>query len=470
MIVMVIYLLAIAEGSLRKYAFPQLGQYIFFIRDPFLVVAYVLATRFGLWPRANVYFSISIFMCLFGVLLFAMQYGVGGFSEHRVILGIYGWRSYFLYIPLAFLVGEQFRAADLLLFAKVTLALSLPIAILVALQFSSAPDAPINVGIAGETELQFKGMHLAGSHIRPAGPFTSNAGQQQVVATAWAFALAFLIAPRASRRIGIVLLLIAAASILTCIGLGGSRGTLLQCVLIGLFAVSMGFVGRGAALKAKALAFPAALAGLAAVLYPIVFPEGFTAFSERWTAADAAESQTFEGGVFGRALFGFIDFFRLVTDAPALGYGLGFGGNASITLGATIDGVMPGSLSETDYARHMVDLGPALGICFIAYRVALAIWLTRLVLAATRRVSDPLPMMLLSYAVYVVLLGQITGNGSINVYGWLFTGLCIAAAREALHRSQPVVRASLPAQGARARSRMPRPFTSLRTPRRKQMQ
>jgi len=78
--------------------------------------------------------------------------------------------------------------------------------------------------------------------------------------------------------------------------------------------------------------------------------------------------------------------------------------------------------------------------------------------------------MLLSYAVYVVLLGQVTGNGSINVYGWLFTGLCIAAAREALRRSQPVVRASLPAQGARAASRAPRPFASLRTPRRKQMQ
>lgn len=435
-LVLVIYLLAIFEGALRKYAFPQFGQYIFFIRDPFLVYTYVLATRFGFWPQGNKYFAISVFMCAFGVVLFAVQYAVGGFSEHRVLLGIYGWRSYFLYVPLAFLVGAQFRAADLMRFARITLLLSVPIAVLVSLQFVSLPDAPINVGIAGEAELQFKGMHLSGFHIRPAGPFTSNAGQQQFVTTAWAILLAFLIVPKAQRKLGLVPLLVAAGAILTCVALGGSRGTLLQCMLIGLFAVSIGFVGRGLALKAKAIAFPALLAAAAVALYPIVFPDGFAAFAARWNAAEAAESRDFQGGVLGRGLFGFIDFFRLVEVAPALGYGLGFGGNASITLGAMVDGVLPGKLVETDFARHMVDLGPALGVCFIVYRVALAVWLGRTVLAATRRVADPLPMMLFSYAFYVLLLGQITGNGSINVYGWLFTGLCIAATREALLTSR----------------------------------
>jgi len=47
-----------------------------------------------------------------------------------------------------------------------------------------------------------------------------------------------------------------------------------------------------------------------------------------------------------------------------------------------------------------------------------------------------MPMLLFGYAGYVVLLGQITGNGSINVYAWLFSGLCIAATREALAGAQ----------------------------------
>ena len=170
--------------------------------------------------------------------------------------------------------------------------------------------------------------------------------------------------------------------------------------------------------------------------------------------------------MFGRALFGLIDFIRLLDIVPALGYGLGYGGNASITLGASIDGVKPGQLVETDFARHMVDLGPAFGVCYIAFRTGLVIWLLRLVLMATRRVADPLPMMLFSYVGFVLLQGQITGNGSINIYGWLFAGLCIAATREAFqsHQVRLVVPAAEAARGLRRwmrAGRLPRLQTRL---------
>lgn len=455
-VVLVIYLLAIFEGSIRKYLLPQFGQYVFFIRDPFLIYAYVLATRFAFWPRNNGFFKLSVFMCIFGMLLFGMQSATGGFGETRLLLGVYGWRSYFFYVPLAFLVGAQFKAADIARFAKITLVLSVPIAVLVTLQFFSPMDSVINVGIAAEKEFQFKGIGLNAVHIRPTGPFTSGAGQQQFVATACALVLALLLLPAAQRKVGFLPLMVAAGAILTSVALSGSRGTLLQCILIGLFALAIGFIGRGAALKAKALALPASLGAAAVVLYPIVFPEGFAAFVDRWNGAAAVESR-FAGGVLGRALFGFIDFIRLVEVVPALGYGLGYGGNASITLRATVDGIMPGLLAETDYARHMVDLGPAFGVCYIVFRIALVIWLSRMVLLATRRAADPLPMMLFAYASYVVLLGQLTGHGSINVYGWLFTGLCIAATREALQSHRPLSGAMAAAPHGRRRSmRAPR--------------
>lgn len=442
-VVLVIYLLAIFEGSLRKYLAPQLGQYIFFIRDPFLIYAYVLATRFGLWPRNNGFFKLSVGMCVFGVVLFALQVAVQGYSDTRVILGVNGWRSYFLYVPLAFLIGAQFNKADLTRFAKVTLLLAVPIAVLVALQFFSPMNSPINVGIAEEKELQFKGMGLDAEHIRATGPFTSTAGLQQFVVTACAFALAWVLLPAAQRKIGIVPLLAAVGAILTCVAFSGSRGTLVQCVLMGAVALSIGFIGRGQALKAKALTLPLSLGAVAAVLYPIVFPAGFAAFMGRWENAAMSESHI-EGGVVGRALYGFVDFFRLFDVAPLFGFGLGYGSNASIQLRATVDGVRPGDFVETDFARHMVDLGPLFAVGYIAFRVALAFWLARRVLQATRSVSDPLPMMLLGYAGYTLLLGQISGNGSINVYGWLFTGLCIAATEVALKSGQP--RAAAPAE------------------------
>ena len=48
-----------------------------------------------------------------------------------------------------------------------------------------------------------------------------------------------------------------------------------------------------------------------------------------------------------------------------------------------------------------------------------------------------MPMLLLSYVAYVVVLGQLTAQGAINVYGWLFTGLLIAACQPAGTRPPP---------------------------------
>jgi hypothetical protein len=457
-VVLLIYLLAIFEGSLRKYVAPQLGQYIFFIRDPFLLYAYVLATRFGLWPRNDGFFKLSLFMCVFGVALFGLQVAVQGFSDTRLILGVNGWRSYFLYVPLAFLIGAQFNKADLARFAKVTLLLAVPIALVVSLQFFSPMNAPINVGIAEEKELQFKGMGLDAEHIRATGPFTSTAGLQQFVVTACGFALAWVLLPATQRKLGIVPLLAAVGAILTCVAFSGSRGTLVQCVLMGAVALSIGVVGRGQALKAKALTLPLSLGVAAAVLYPIVFPVGFAAFMNRWDNAAMSEAHI-EGGVLGRALYGFVDFFRLFEVAPMFGFGLGYGSNASIQMRAAVDGVRPGDFVETDFARHMVDLGPLFAVGYIVFRAALAYWLTRRVLRATRSVSDPLPMMLFGYVGYTLLLGQISGNGSINVYGWLFTGLCIAATNVALKTGQTRVTApAAPFSHSRSpsRSRAPR--------------
>ena len=466
-VVLVIYLLAIFEGAIRKYVVPQFGQYVFFIRDPFLIYAYVLATRFGFWPRNIGLFRISLFMCGFGLLLFVAQTAAEGASSTRFLLGFNGWRSYFLYVPLAFLIGEQFKAADLARFAKLTLVLAVPIAVLVTLQFASPPNAPINVGVAAEEELQFKSVGLDLEHIRTTGPFTSSAGLQQFVSTACAIVLALLLLPSSRRGVGLVPLMIAAGAVLTCVALGGSRGTTLQCAMNVVFALAIGFIGRGAALKARALALPLSLSAAAIVLYPIVFPTGFQTFMARWDGAARSET-AFQGGVFGRALYGFVDFVRLIDIVPAMGYGLGYGGNASITLRAQVDGVMPGLLAETDFSRHMVDLGPLFGLCYIAFRVAFVVWLTRRVLTATRRAADPLPMMLLAYVGFVVLLGQITGNGTINVYAWLFAGFCMAATRAALVTASTqavlLVKASTMRQPVPARRLQPHRSSTPRPP------
>ena len=430
-LVLLVYLLVIVEGALRKWVLPQYSQYLFFLRDPVLLLIYAIATRHGLWPRGSLFLRLAWAWAVLGMLLFVVQAAAGGSSEHRLLLGVYGWRAYFLYMPLAFLVGAVFRREDLLRLFRWTLLLAVPIAVLVTLQFFSAPGAPINVGTAAEEEQQFRGLGLNAERTRPMGPFASGAGQQQFVATACAVVLAFFIAPRGVAQPALALLALASGAVLTCIALSGSRGTVLQCALALLFALLVGVFGRGGAVKSRAWIWPMVLGVAAVALYPLLFPEGFSAFSQRWEVADAAESRSFEFGVFGRAMYGLVDFLRLVDQVPFFGYGLGYGGNAAITLGVSVDGINPGKLAETDFSRHMVDLGPLVGLLYIAFRLSLTGWLIALAMRATRRSPDPMPMLLLSYVAYVLVLGQITGQGAINAYGWLFAGLLIAACRAA---------------------------------------
>lgn len=426
--VMLIYLLVIFEGAIRKYIAPQLGQYIFFVRDPFVIYAYLLAFRFALWPRNQAWCSLSFFLCGFGVFLFLLQVGIFGLDNIRLILGVYGWRSYFFYLPLAFLIGAQFRRQDLLRFARVTLMLAVPMGVLVLAQFASPPDAPINVGVAEEQELQFKSVGITVERIRTTGTFTSPGGQGLFIGSSFALLMGLLLLPKP--RPSPLFLGICSAGLLTCIGLSGSRGAILTCGVMLMFAIGLALVGKGGALKLKAVLLPICLVIIAITLYPVVFPDGFETFMTRWNQAASTESAS--GGIGGRAFLGLIHFTRLIGDVPVLGYGLGYGGNASIILGAEVDGVQVGWLGEADFSRHMLDLGPIFGVCYIVLRLMLIVWLAKLVFNSTRRTSDPMPMMTFAFASLSLLSGQITGLGTANAYCWLFVGLCIASAREAL--------------------------------------
>ena len=84
-----------------------------------------------------------------------------------------------------------------------------------------------------------------------------------------------------------------------------------------------------------------------------------------------------------------------------------------------------------------MDLGPIVGVAFILYRVALVAWLAVTCLAGARRNGDPLAILLFSYCGVELLYGELTGHGSVNGYGWLFAGLCLAAAKTPAITGQP---------------------------------
>jgi hypothetical protein len=353
-----------------------------------------------------------------------------GFEATALLLAAYGWRNYFLYLPLTFLIGSTFTRRDIDRVWQITALLAVPIAILVFVQFRSPPDSPINVGNAVNGIAQFQGLGQDETHTRPMGTFTSSTGQTMFLGSAFAMLLALIVTP--GRRKSHHLLIIAGmGGVLSAVAFSGSRYTMLHCALAMAGALVIGLITRVASVRWRAIFLPSILAIAAAVLYPILFPEGFLALVHRWTAASSFESQQ-SGGLLGRALSGLTDFAPLLTNTPALGYGLGFGGNASTTLGATVNGVTALELAESDWSRHIVDLGPIFGMLVILLRIGLFIWLFRMVWRYTRASGDALALLLFSFVGNELLYGQITGHGTVNAYGWIFMGLCLAAMKRPL--------------------------------------
>jgi hypothetical protein len=426
-LIMLIYLMLLFEGALRKWLLTSYGQLLYFIRDPLVLWVYWQAMRRSLFPRnqplliAGVAFG---FVGLFWIVLQAV--GVASGISKWPLLAAYGWRNYFLYIPLAFVVGEVFKPQELQRLIKVTLALAVPVAVLVMLQFRAAPDAPINVGFGG-LDQQFHGLGVDENHTRPMGLFTSDVGQKQFVLSCVAMLLSIWILPASRRFLKSWELIVTTIAVLSCVAVSGSRGTLVGCAIIALAALASAAVLKGAGASTRALLIPTIIALAAAVLYPLVFPEGYSVLTSRWTTAAAVESQSYSFGILGRALYSFVDFFRLLGDTPLAGYGLGLAGNAASQLGVTIPGFT--GWAESDWARHIVDLGPILGVTFMIYRVALVTWLALTCFRGARHAGDPLPLLLFAYIGIELLYGQVTGHGTVNGYAWLFAGLCLAASK-----------------------------------------
>ncbi len=426
-IVTLIYLLLIFEGVLRKWLFPSVSQALFFVRDPFVLMAFWLAFRHGFIPQNNPFLMAGAGIAFAAFLLVAVQVlSAGGSAEGTLLLAAYGWRNYFLYLPLGFVVGAAFQRPDLERIVKLTMIVAVPMALLVFLQFSSPLNSPINVGIADEAAAQFRGLAVDMDHTRPMGTFTSDVGQKQFVVSALAMALALWVMPAARRFVKLWQLLPVTAAILCCLAVSGSRGAMLHSGIVVAGALFCAGVIRRNGVGMRALLWPSLIAVAAVGLYPIVFPEGYSSFMGRWDAAALVESRSFRFGIFGRALYSFVDFFHLLADTPLAGYGLGLAGNARLILGIDIPGFT--GWAETDWARHIVDLGPVIGIVFIVYRIALVSWLAMRCLNGGRRNGDPLPVLLLAFVSVELLYGQISGHGTINGYAWLFMGFCLAAA------------------------------------------
>jgi hypothetical protein len=437
-LVFTVYLLALFEGILRKWIAPQWGRPLFFIRDPFVLAIYVLVFSKGTRLGAGFLEAGSLFGVA-GLILIA-AHRISGTREEELlspVLLAYGWRNYFFYLPLAFIIGRYLDSWDLGRLVRTTALISVGMSALVIVQLNSPAGAPINAGSGDSPDEVYVNLRLPQGYVRACGTFTSNLGLTSFAASAVACTIVLWLAPHRPRSLRFHLLLACGtAGALICLSLSGSRGAFVWSGLILVMAIA-GLSRASTSLGLRTGILISVLTTCGVVVMPVFFPEATQSFKQRWSDAQESETRVYgSAGIFGRAVYEVFSFRVLLEKTPPQGYGLGSAGNGAWRLGTRnqlieFEGGAESGAAETDWGRNILELGPVFGCMFIAYRIAFVIWLAKKTLAATVRSGHPLPWVFFAFVWIIMFNGQITGNGTENAYGWLFTGFALAAANSA---------------------------------------
>lgn len=435
--ILVYFLLLIFEGSLRKWVFPGSANILLLIRDPVVIFCYLLAIRNGKFPTGP-FVMVALFLGIvsFVVSLFTNPSG----SIQRVLLiGGFGFHANFLHVPMIFLIRDAFDRERLRIIGKWTLLLAPLAAVLVFLQYRSAPDAFVNRG-AGKDSGQIWSGVSGSEKIRPAGFFSYNTGNAAYLALVTAFLLnAMVVRKGLSKQMTII----AAASLAIAGSLSISRTCVLSIALVFGGAVISMLVAPKLASRSVLIAF------MVGVLYFVAAQFSVIGEAVGLLQTRVAESGGLREGGLTRFLEGFIEPFRVVERAGFLGSGLGMGTNAA---GGLLTGERAFMLGENEWGRHFLESGVLLGGAYIIWRLVLFMHLLRVSLAALKDLN-PLPMLLFAACFMLVLSGPV---GIPMTLGFVIVGagMTLAAAKEPQSTGLgEALLADLPQQNPMARGR-----------------
>lgn len=406
----------VMEGVLRKWILTPIQGPLVFLREPFLILIYFrYISHFGLrkkwvFPYLLLFFLMSIY-----ALMQAMA------NEYTPIVAAFGIRFYIAYIPLAFMMGDSLNERQLIRIILFLLKISIPISILVMLQFFSPADSTINKDISDEAKNIFT---VTGDIVRPYGPFSFVAGQNNFAGMMTAI---FIIAIDQRKRFKIsnTLLIISGFSVLTQGALSGGRTYFGYLILVFVAYILAGLTSPNSSAGIKRLMIAIAFAISFIFVFVIVFPSSFEAMTTRQNEAAA-----YEGSTLGRVLSSLIEFLEPFSDAPIFGAGLGIGSNmAQAVLPRTFE-YGEFTLYENEWPRMIAELGPPIGLLILIMRFLLTLWIGWIALVANRRNNQPAGMIMFGYAGFLLFSGQVTLQNQLLSFCWLSIGLVIAFSRQ----------------------------------------
>lgn len=410
-IIFTVFLAIIFEGVLRKWIFPGYQQYFFFVRDPFVILAYFYAFHANLVPKQGAIFYLVI---SFTLMITAFSFVQTLYSHLPWWIIAYSWRTHFLMLPLALLIGSFVTQNDLKNLFRFTLRLTPIYAVLVYFQSISVQDHWINAGRMG----LFKPLSATEGLVRTEGFFTSSVGNALFVGLLFAILLVAWLkddwADLVSQKERVIFTILSTVILV----LSGQRTTF---VLVGLIVVAGLFaaLALGRSMLIKFLR-PAIIFLSLALLLLFTFPQHRAAIQNRF-------STTSSSGVAGldlveRTVGDLSSFYKEFAEKiPAMGLGIGYSSNAAYVYNVTVIDI----ISEGEWGRHIIELGPFFGFLVIIFRVFMTIYLLFLSLNVCIKHKDLVPLLFFTVLAPFLLYGQLTGNGIASGFVWFLTGIVL---------------------------------------------
>jgi hypothetical protein len=416
-------LLLVFDGALRKWVLPEAQAALYLAKDVVLLGAYVgFAAR--RMPRVRVPHS-GVILAVIALMAVYGSAEVFNPALPTPALGLVGWRAYFFYVPLIFVVPHLFDSLEELQRAlRIFCYLAIPVAVLGLVQFYSPAESAINMNVqheeGGGAAIGFGSVN----RVRVAGSFSFVSGFAAYLLGIGMLEGALLAASRWRMR-GNAGLYAALALTIAAMFATGSRGPVYSLVAAGLayagLSVATGEVSVSSAVKA---AFAALVVGLAMAY---LMPEPAEAFRSRAAG---------EEDVVGRILSPAIEPFILLEEAPVLGFGIGAAHQSGTFItGSAFRWWTGGLVAESETSRVTLELGLPGLVLVVMLRIGVALLALRGAFALRSRLSRVLALGIALF-LSIQVTGSVIFNPTMNLLYWFAVGLLFA-----LHRLDAPARA-----------------------------
>jgi len=401
--------LIIFEGALRRWFLPGFSDIVLIIRDPVAICIIYLAWRSKLLVLNGYligFLSISIISFFTAVLL----------GHGNIWVALFGLRITLLHLPLVFIIAEVFQWTDVLKIGRWIIYLTIPMVIVIIIQFYSPQQSFINRGVGGNIE--GAGFGGALGYFRPPGTFSFITGVSTFFSIAACFTFYGLYD---NMNLPKWLILMALSAVLISIPFSISRTLFFSIALTFLFFIISIF-------NKRRLFFDIIKYSIIVMLVILLLSSvsllstGIEVFSERFTTANESEGGLANGVIGNRFLGGLFEAIYTADEKPFFGVGLGMGTNVGAKL---LTGSADFLLTEGEWGRVVEEMGPLIGILVIFLRLILSFNLSYEAFKNIK-VGNILPWILLSFVFISFSQGQ-WAQPNILGFSVFFTGMLMAS-------------------------------------------